>query len=84
MMSNPGPMAMVPMGGPMSMVPVMQPAGGITYQNPNHNNYSMNMNFNPNINDKGPKPESWYKDGIDMGRKIGTQPKKDNDNIKEF
>jgi hypothetical protein len=42
------------------------------------------MNFNPNINDKGPSQESWYKDGLDMGRRLGTQPKKENDNIKEF
>jgi hypothetical protein len=43
----------------------------------------MNNNLNPINADKGPSDESWYRDGLDMGKKLGVQPKKNND-IKEF
>lgn len=79
-MTNPASMGM--------MMPVIMPtSGGISYQNPHHNNLSasgLNVFNNSNLPNKGPSQESWYKDGIDMGKKIGMQPKNQNDNIKEF
>lgn len=68
-----------PLVNPMMMQVMPVASGGISYQNPNHN--ALSQNFGPMIPDKGPSQESWYRDGLDMGKKIGNQPKKNNDNI---
>lgn len=68
-MTNPAAMGMNPAAMGM-MVPVMNPGGGLTYQNPNHNNVNSIFN-NTGIPNKGPSQESWYKDGVDMGKKLG-------------
>jgi hypothetical protein len=52
----------------MQMVPLA--GGGISYQNPNH--HALSQNFAPMIPDKGPSQESWYRDGLDMGKKLGS------------
>jgi hypothetical protein len=69
-MTNPAAMGMNPAATGM-LVPVMNPVGGgLTYQNPNHNNVNSIYN-NAGIPNKGPSQESWYKDGVDMGKKLG-------------
>ena len=63
---------------------MMMGGGGISYQNPNHN-APHGMGFHSQIDaNPGPSQESWYKDGLDMGKKIGLKPKGENDNIAEF